>query len=109
MRTVRADERGFTFSELALVLVVLGILIAIVAWGVGGIDETSTERDCRSELRELKAATEQFKAQAGFYPPDDRALEQSGVLARSETPNWKVVTTDDAAGPEYRPEGDRCG
>ncbi len=108
MTEARRSEGGFTFSELILVLAVLAILVGIVVWAVGGIDDESAQRECRTELRELKAATEQFKAQAGFYPPDDRALEQSGILARSESPNWNVVTSDEETGPQYRPDGDRC-
>lgn len=102
------SQDGFTISELVLVLAVLAGLVAVVVWAVSGIDEEAAQRECRTELRELKAATEQFKAEAGFYPPDDRALDTSGLLAFSETPNWKVVTVDDAAGPRYEPQGDRC-
>ncbi len=102
------SQGGFTFSELALVLVVLGGLLAVVVWAVNGIDEESAKRECRTELRELKAATEQFKAEFGIYPPDDASLDELGILARDETPNWKVVTVDEAAGPAYQPEGDRC-
>lgn len=101
-------QGGFTFSELALVLVVLGGLMATVVWAVSGIDDESAKRECRTELRTLKAATEQFKAEFGIYPPDDAALANLDILAESETPNWKVVTVDEAAGPEYRPEGGRC-
>lgn len=99
---------GFTISEFLVVMAVLGLLIGIVITSVNGINGESDERDCRTELRTLKAATEQFKAQAGFYPPDDTALEVAKVLDRSETPNWRVVTKDEKAGPVYLPQGDRC-
>jgi prepilin-type N-terminal cleavage/methylation domain-containing protein len=104
----RGGERGFTISELVLVLAVLGGLIAIIVVSVNGIDGDAAERECRTELRTIKAATEQFKAEIGFYPPDDEALDFGGFLARSESPNWEVVTLDEAEGPTYRPEGDRC-
>ena len=107
-RPVRPGERGFTISELVLVLAVLGLLVGIVIWGVSGIDDDAAARECRTELRELKAATEQFKAEAGFYPPDDAALDTSGLLGAEKTPNWKVVTSDEASGPRYEPEGGRC-
>lgn len=107
-RSTSYGEGGFTISELVVVLVVLAALVMIAVTSVRGIDRESAGRDCRSELRTIKAATAQFKAQAGFYPPDDAALEAAEILERSETPNWKVVTTDQEAGPQYRPQGSRC-
>jgi prepilin-type N-terminal cleavage/methylation domain-containing protein len=102
------DQRGFTISELVLVLVVVSALIAIAVVSVRGIDEDNAETECRTELRTLKAASEQFKAQLNIYPPDDQALEDANLLTLEETPNWKVVTTDAGADPSYLPEGDRC-
>jgi type II secretory pathway pseudopilin PulG len=106
-RRIRS-QGGFTISELVLVLAILAALVGVVVWAVGGIGEESDRRECRTELRELKAATEQFKAEAGFYPPDDKALDTSGLLAFDEVPDWKVVTKKDADGPRYLPEGTRC-
>lgn len=106
--TALADERGFTLSELALVLVVFVGLVTVAVVSVRGIDSRAAERECRTELRALKAATERFKAQLRIYPPDDQALLDAGVLALEDTPNWKVVTVDEEAGPEYVPVGNRC-
>ena len=108
-RAHRATSHGgFTISELVVVLAVFAALITITVVSLNGIGDESDARDCRTELRTIKAATEQFKAQAGFYPPDDEALELAEVIDRSDTPNWKVVTTDETRGPEYLPEGSRC-
>lgn len=104
----RHPERGFTISELVLVLAVLGGLIAIVVVSVRGIDDESAARECRTELRALKAASERFKAELTVYPPDDQALQDAGYLDLADTPNWKVVTFDDDDGPVYKPVGDRC-
>lgn len=89
-------------------LAVFAGLITITVVSLNGIGEESDARECRTELRTIKAAAEQFKAQAGFYPPDDESMELAEVIDRSETPNWKVVTTDEAQGPEYLPQGSRC-
>jgi general secretion pathway protein G len=106
-RRCRAQD-GFTISELVLVLAVLAGLVSIVVWAVSGLDDESAQRECRTELRTIKAATERFKAEIGYYPPDDEALDFTGFLASEETPNWRVVTVDESAGPTYEPEGDRC-
>ena len=107
MRTT-GGQRGFTISELVLVLVVLGMLITIAVVSVRGIDDDNAETECRTELRALKAATEQFHATLTVYPPDDQALEDAAILDVEDSPNWKVVTTSEADGPSYQPEGDRC-
>ena len=65
-------------------------------------------KGCNLEAHLFSEAADQFKAQAGFYPPDDTALEVAHVLDRAKTPNWKVVTKDQDKGPEFLPEGSRC-
>ena len=106
--TARAEQRGFTISELVLVLVVLGGLITVAVVSIRGMDEASATRECRTELRAIKAASERFKAELSIYPPDDQALQDAGYLDLADTPNWKVVTIDDADGPTYAPVGSRC-
>jgi general secretion pathway protein G len=106
--TTPRRDAGFTISELVLVLVVIAGLIAIIVVSVNGIDDDAAERECRTELRTIKAATERFKAEIGYYPPDDDALAYAAILDQDESPNWRVVTRDEAAGPRFEPEGDRC-
>lgn len=103
-----SSQSGFTISELVLVLVVVVGLITIAAVSISGLDDDSAARDCRSELRALKAASERFKAELGIYPPNFQALEDAHLLTPEDTPNWKVVTVDDASGPQYEPVGSRC-
>jgi Tfp pilus assembly protein PilE len=102
------SERGFTISELVLVVAVVGALIFVAVWGVSGIGKESTERECRDELRAIKAATEQFYAELNFYPPNDKALKDANLLAPEDTPNYRVVTPDGATKPRYELEGTRC-
>ncbi|MFN8017450.1 MAG: prepilin-type N-terminal cleavage/methylation domain-containing protein [Acidimicrobiales bacterium] len=106
--TKRSSQAGFTISELVLVLVVLGGLITIAVVSLRGIDRESAKRECRTELRALKAQSERFKAELSIYPPNDQALQDAGYLDLGDTPNWRVVTIDDADGPSYQPVGDRC-
>ena len=73
--------------RLVLVLGVLAVLITIVVVSVSGIERGTTERDCRSERRQLKASVEEYKVTLGAYPPDDAALEAFNVLDASAHPN----------------------
>jgi prepilin-type N-terminal cleavage/methylation domain-containing protein len=104
----RRSEQGFTISELVLVLVVFGSLIAVVVFSVSGIDNDSATRECQTELRAIKAASEQFYAELNFYPPNDKALQDAKLMDVSESPNYRVVTPDGATAPTYEPVGDRC-
>jgi len=104
----RRRDAGFTISELVLVLAVFAGLLAIAIVSVRGIDRDSATSKCQSELRRLKAATEQFKAELGFYPPNDQALQDAAMLDRRDTPNWRVETISDEDGPAFLPVGDRC-
>lgn len=104
----RRTDAGFTISEVAAVLVVFAGLVWVIVVSVRGLDDDVAARECRSELRTLKAAVEQFRGQGGFYPEDDAMLEAAGILDRSETPNWRVVTAPGDDRPRYEPEGSRC-
>jgi prepilin-type N-terminal cleavage/methylation domain-containing protein len=104
----RRRDAGFTISELVLVLAVFAGLLAITIVSVNGIDHDSAKSKCQTELRKLKAATEQFKAELGFYPPNDKALQDAALLDQRDTPNWSVETISDEDGPVYRTTGPRC-
>lgn len=107
-RRHRGGDDGFTISELVLVLVVLVGLIFVAVVSIRGIDSQSAQRECRTELRTLKAATERFKAQLRIYPPNDQALLDAGVIGPDDVVHWRVVTADEDEGPQYLPVGDRC-
>ena len=110
MLTTGASRRdaGFTISEFVLVAVVVTALIAVALISVSGIDDDSAERECQTELRAIKAASEQFYAELNFYPPNDQALKDAGLLELAESPNYRVVAADGATKPTYETVGDRC-
>lgn len=101
-------DAGFTISELILVVVVVAALITIAVVSVRGIDEGSATRECQTELRAIKAASEQFYAELNFYPPDDQALKDANLLQLDESPNYRVVTPEGATEPRYETVGSRC-
>lgn len=108
-RPVRRDgQAGFTIAEFVLVAVVITGLIVVAVVSLNGINDESDARECRSELRALKAASERFKAELTVYPVDDQKLEDAGFLSLDETPNYKVVTEGPDGEPQYVPVGDRC-
>ena len=105
-RWVRAA--GFVVAELVVVLAVTAVLVAVIVISINGIDRDAVQSDCLSQQRALRVATEQFKANVGFYPSDDGDLVSAGLIEASDITDWKVVTADQAAGPVFKPDGSRC-
>ncbi|MCU1497431.1 MAG: hypothetical protein JWM47_1384 [Acidimicrobiales bacterium] len=100
-KTHRRDERGFTFSELALVLVfVVGLLVVITA-SVRGIRHDTSTSNCQTQLRTLKLATEQYHAKNQAYPNDTSVLVDSGLVKAAEVADWTVQLPSTASEPTF--------
>ncbi len=108
LRRAASSSSGFTISELVLVVVVVAALITIVVVSLNGIDDQSASRECQTELRAIKAASEQFHAELNFYPPNDQALKDANLMELTESPNYRVVTPKGATEPAYESVGSRC-
>ena len=62
MRTLlnRRRERGFTLVEIMIVVLIIGILLAIAVPSFMNARERSRANACRSNLRQIQAAKEQW-------------------------------------------------
>src|SRR5258708_40312961 len=82
MRQARKEESGFTLIELLIVIVILGVLSAIVVFGVSGITNKGNAAACKSDLKNVEVATEAMFAQTGAYPAvgDATPLVTAGLL-----------------------------
>jgi general secretion pathway protein G len=61
-RAARRDEAGFTLIELLIVIVILGVLAAIVAFSVRGVTETGDEAACEANVKTARTAIEAYYA-----------------------------------------------
>lgn len=68
VRKLRQDEGGFTLIELLIVIVILGVLSAIVAFSVQGITDRGKVSACKAEVKTVGTAQEAFYAKTGGYP-----------------------------------------
>ncbi|MGI8755255.1 MAG: hypothetical protein ACR2MB_05225, partial [Acidimicrobiales bacterium] len=89
---LRAGD-GFTLSEVALVLVVLGALVLVIVVSVGGLRRQANRADCTKERRFLTVATEQYHADRGTYPADVATLVRVGLLKRDEVTHLRVLAS----------------
>lgn len=103
-------ERGFTFSELALVVVFVAGLLLVVTTSVRGIRRETADSNCQTQLRTLKLATEQYHLKNQAYPNDASVLVDSGLVKASEISDWVVKLPPAASEPTFEPDpGGPCG
>ena len=106
--TRRHGERGFTVSELVLVLVFVVGLVAVAVVSIRNIRDESSTSDCQTELRTLKLATEQYQSENGTYPVDRAVLIDAGLLEPGEVTHWAVSPGREDIDPIYSGSGP-CG
>ena len=94
----RTDRPGFTFIELLVVMVVMGVLAAIGVPRIRNMKERAYQATLRSDLGALRTAQETFYSENLEYATDLRLLEfrsSSSVTIAIEsgdpTRGWKAV------------------
>ena len=80
-------ENGYTLMELLVVLAILGLLTAIATPYVLHYLETAKIKTARTEIANIGAGLDMFKADVGRYPTSQEGL--SALLkAPPEAENW---------------------
>jgi prepilin-type N-terminal cleavage/methylation domain-containing protein len=62
---------GFTLIELLVVISIMALLAAFTIVALSGIAKTKYQSVARSEMTQIEAALEAYKAQYGVYPPSN--------------------------------------
>ena len=61
-------RKGFTLIELLVVLSILGILIGLTLFGIGGARESSRDAKRKADLQEIASGVEIYRADCNDYP-----------------------------------------
>lgn len=67
-------RRGFTFMEIMLVVVIIGILSAIVVPQIFQLGEQSRENATKSQIQNIKTALQMYYVAVGEFPSTDQGL-----------------------------------
>jgi len=68
-------RRGFTFIEIMVVVVIIGLLIAIVSPNLMDRVEEARKTQTKTQIRNLEQALNLFKLDNGFYPSTEQGLK----------------------------------
>jgi general secretion pathway protein G len=96
-RTSRKPENGYTLMELLVVLAILGLLTAIATPFALHYLETAKVKTAKTEVANLSAGLDMFKADVGRYPTTQEGLVS--LLRKPEgADNWDgpYIKKDDA-------------
>lgn len=86
-----SDTRGFSFIELMVVIVILGILAITIGPRILGRPEEAKQVKAKVDIGALETALKLYKLDNGFYPTTDQGL-QALVQPPESNPipkNWR--------------------
>jgi general secretion pathway protein G len=105
MEKKRQGEEGFTLIEMLIVVIILGILAAVVVFGVSTFRKDSAAKACTTDVKSVETAAQAYKAKNGAYPTGATDAARINVLVTGEylksapsTTNGYVVTLTDGGG-----------
>jgi general secretion pathway protein G len=91
----RKSEKGFTLTELLVVIAILAVLAAVVVFAVGGINNTSKSSACSADKNTIQTAEEAYYAQKNAYT--DVAGLITAKFLRAPASTWYSASATDGS------------
>ena len=95
VRAARRGAGGFTLIEMLVTLVVLGVLVAIVVFGLAQFRGDSLNAACHADLKIVTTAANAYELQEGRYPSTLSDLKDNGYV--QDPPSGVTYTFDTGA------------
>jgi prepilin-type N-terminal cleavage/methylation domain-containing protein len=75
------DSRGFSFIELLIVVIIIGILVSFAAPQFAVTKERALDKEAQANLRLIQAAERIYKMEVAFYYPHPSfvSADRSGI------------------------------
>ena len=74
-KDVFGHSRGFTFIELMVVMVILGILATLIVPRIMGRPEEARRLKAKIQIESIETALKLYKLDNGYYPTTEQGLE----------------------------------
>lgn len=101
-------KKGFTLIELLVVIVIIGVLTALIMANFVGIRQRSRDGQRKADMRQIQAALELYRSDAGSYPDAVSCTGDSPSIKRDESVYLQKVPCDpldDTIGYTYNSDG----
>ena len=83
MNTIVAVRRGFTLVEIAVIILIIGILVTLGTFAYGGMMNRNAETAAEGDLRQAAARLESHKMTNGRYPATQEEVDGGKGLPKS--------------------------
>lgn len=97
LKLKKREKRGFTLTELIVVIIIIGILSTLALTHYRPVRERSLDKEALANLRLIEAAQRIYRMEAGFYYPNTGTATTTDMntnLKLALPPqNWSYQTT----------------
>ena len=91
-RLAGAGEDAFTLIELLIVIIILGVLAAVVIFGVSTFKGDAVEKACKSDRKQVDTAASSYLLKNGTTAASTAALVAAGLLrSYPNAPDYQIT------------------